>query len=625
MEGYDCDFVTNPEPRYECPICLLVLREPHQTKCGHRFCRDCIMKSLRDSSNRCPVDNESLTEIDVYPDNFAKREILNLSIRCPNSKVGCDKIIPLGKLQNHLEVCSFALVPCSLKCSCEIQRRDLDSHLASSCENRNVVCEHCCQNMEAKVIEQHAEVCPMAVVVCPHCEERNLRNRMEHHIYSECQQVTVHCPFHFLGCSTVMSRCVVDDHLMSAGSSHLKQLSCTVTFLAQKLGILNSVCQTPAKNSLQKLSVVQRVNLGSVVASPDPDKSGSSSENLSTDEMPFNLEAAMTELTALSLENREKEEGESSFKLSSMTKHLSTGGLHNGHHSNNQLAYQPQDLFNYCSTGEPERQSLLLLSQTPRTKSAACKLYQSQSSPQMSAAENHSLDNSNLLLRDQGLEKLVSGNSDVMNVIQEMSSRFKNREAVFQKKFDELHRRFMAVELANSGLIKTVRDLEQHAVETTGKFVNGDFCWSINNFSHYRLKLEAGENSVLHSPPFYTSPWGYKMCIRACIDLCSQNEKQLSLFVHFMKGKNDAFLMWPFSGRISISVVDQNADVSRRLHITETLEANPSLDAFQRPTAPRNYKGFGYVHFLSISALENGTYLMDDTLVIRTQVYSKYQ
>lgn len=417
---------------------------------------------------------------------------------------------------------------------------------------------------------------------------------------------------------------MVDDHLMSAGSSHLKQLSCTVTFLTQKLGILNSVCQTPAKNSLQKMSLVQRVNLGSAVASPDPGKSGSSSENVSTDEMPFNFEAAMTELTALSLENKGKEEGESSFKLSPATKHLPIGALHNGHHSNNQLAYQTQDWFNYCST-EPERQSLLLLSQTPRTKSTTYKLNQSQSSPQISTAENHSLDISNLLLRDQGLDKFVPENSDVVNMIQEMSSRFKKREAVFQKKFDELHRKFKAVELANSGLIKTVRELEQHVVETTGKFVNGDFCWSINNFSHYRLKLEAGENSMLHSPPFYTSPWGYKMCVRASIDLCSQNEKQLSLFVHFMKGKNDAFLMWPFSGRISISVVDQNADVSRRHHITETLEANPNLDAFQRPTAPRNYKGFGYVNFLSISALENGTYLMDDTLVIRTQVYSKYQ
>lgn len=47
VEGYDHEFVPHPEPRYECPICLLVLREPYQTKCGHIFCRDCIFKSFR--------------------------------------------------------------------------------------------------------------------------------------------------------------------------------------------------------------------------------------------------------------------------------------------------------------------------------------------------------------------------------------------------------------------------------------------------------------------------------------------------------------------------------------------------------------------------------------------------
>lgn len=53
MDGYDNEFVPHPESRYECPICLLVLREPRQTRCGHRFCRDCIIKSLRYASFAC--------------------------------------------------------------------------------------------------------------------------------------------------------------------------------------------------------------------------------------------------------------------------------------------------------------------------------------------------------------------------------------------------------------------------------------------------------------------------------------------------------------------------------------------------------------------------------------------
>ncbi len=46
-EGYDYTFEPPLESKYECPICLMCLREPVQTECGHRFCRNCITRSLR--------------------------------------------------------------------------------------------------------------------------------------------------------------------------------------------------------------------------------------------------------------------------------------------------------------------------------------------------------------------------------------------------------------------------------------------------------------------------------------------------------------------------------------------------------------------------------------------------
>ena len=46
-EGYDEYFDPPLENKYECPICLLGLREPVQTLCGHRFCRGCILRSIR--------------------------------------------------------------------------------------------------------------------------------------------------------------------------------------------------------------------------------------------------------------------------------------------------------------------------------------------------------------------------------------------------------------------------------------------------------------------------------------------------------------------------------------------------------------------------------------------------
>ena len=46
-KGYDEYFDPPLGNKYECSVCLLGLREPVQTPCGHRFCRGCILRSIR--------------------------------------------------------------------------------------------------------------------------------------------------------------------------------------------------------------------------------------------------------------------------------------------------------------------------------------------------------------------------------------------------------------------------------------------------------------------------------------------------------------------------------------------------------------------------------------------------
>jgi TNF receptor-associated factor 2 len=53
------------------------------------------------------------------------------------------------------------------------------------------------------------------------------------------------------------------------------------------------------------------------------------------------------------------------------------------------------------------------------------------------------------------------------------------------------------------------------------------------------------------SPAFYTSRYGYKMCLRVYLNGDGTGRgTHLSLFFVVMKGPNDALLRWPFNQKV---------------------------------------------------------------------------
>ena len=47
LGGYDDQFVSAVEDDLQCSICHLPLKDPMQTKCGHRCCKTCLDEHFR--------------------------------------------------------------------------------------------------------------------------------------------------------------------------------------------------------------------------------------------------------------------------------------------------------------------------------------------------------------------------------------------------------------------------------------------------------------------------------------------------------------------------------------------------------------------------------------------------
>eukprot|EP00069_Balaena_mysticetus_P019415 bmy_12113T0 len=176
-----------------------------------------------------------------------------------------------------------------------------------------------------------------------------------------------------------------------------------------------------------------------------------------------------------------------------------------------------------------------------------------------------------------------------------------------------------------SELKRTIRTLEDKVAEIEAQQCNGIYIWKIGNFGMHLKSQEEEKPVVIHSPGFYTGKPGYKLCMRLHLQLPTAQRcaNYISLFVHTMQGEYDSHLPWPFQGTIRLTILDQSEAPVRQNH-EEIMDAKPELLAFQRPTIPRNPKGFGYVTFMHLEALRQRTFIKDDTLLVRCEVSTRF-
>jgi TNF receptor-associated factor 4 len=140
--GFECDFVEKPPKavQFQCPICLLVLREPYQaTCCGKSFCKECI-ESVKATSNKCPTCKTE--DFFSYPNLGLQQSLYDFQVSCTHKSKGCEWTGELRELDNHLnsdppankslQGCPYTLIKCPFDCTECVKgvcREDVKSHV----------------------------------------------------------------------------------------------------------------------------------------------------------------------------------------------------------------------------------------------------------------------------------------------------------------------------------------------------------------------------------------------------------------------------------------------------------------------------------------------------------------
>ena len=128
-------------------------------------------------------------------------------------------------------------------------------------------------------------------------------------------------------------------------------------------------------------------------------------------------------------------------------------------------------------------------------------------------------------------------------------------------------------------------------------------------------------DDITYTPAFYTSPGGYKMCIRMYANGNGSGKgTHVSVFAFLMKGENDDHLPWPFTGRVTIELLNQLKN--KRHHSMTTIFFPDSEASRQVVNQERSDDSWGPARYIAHSdlgynAAKNRQYLKDDCLYFR--------
>ena len=125
------------------------------------------------------------------------------------------------------------------------------------------------------------------------------------------------------------------------------------------------------------------------------------------------------------------------------------------------------------------------------------------------------------------------------------------------------------------------------------------------------------------SSPFYTQAGGYKVCVRVNANgFGDAAGTHVSVYACLMKGKNDDTLPWPFTGKVTFTLLNQLADKN---HYSNIISFQQDSEASVRVVSGDRGCALGHSKFISHDQLDydyvkNCQYLKEDCLYFQIKV-----
>uniref|UniRef100_A0A8C5NDP4 TNF receptor-associated factor n=1 Tax=Gouania willdenowi TaxID=441366 RepID=A0A8C5NDP4_GOUWI len=226
--------------------------------------------------------------------------------------------------------------------------------------------------------------------------------------------------------------------------------------------------------------------------------------------------------------------------------------------------------------------------------------------------------------RCQELEAKVSTFENIVCVLNREMERssttmeaYNRQHRLDQDKIEILNNKVRQLERTVSLRDLSIVEMEGKMREMSAATYDGVFVWKISDFTKKRQDAVAGRAPAMFSPAFYTSKYGYKMCLRIYLNGDGTGRgTHLSLFFVVMRGHSDALLKWPFNQKVTLMLLDQN----NREHIIDAFRPDISSSSFQRPVSDMNIAS-GCPLFCPLPKLDSkNSYIRDDTIFIKAIV-----